>query len=198
MIKIEIVNPHEMSKDVLRRTAEYLLACGGDELIAAPVPTPPIAVPPAPAIDENTPFAINVTFDQAEDEPESELEIPTAELDSAGRPWDARIHTKVKTKTVNGQWKLLRGVKPALVKQVQAEQDKSKPTQKNVVPPPPAQTTFPMVMERITNAIRAGHLAHSDIVKIVNDLGVASIPMIQSRPDLFDLVIDHIEAKING
>ena len=112
MIKIEIVNPHEIPKDVLRRTAEYLLACGGDELVAAP----PVAVPPPPVIDQDTPYAIGAVFNErVEVGEDDEVEDSEQDLDSAGRPWDARIHTKVKTKTVNGQWKLLRGVKPALL-----------------------------------------------------------------------------------
>ena len=43
------------------------------------------------------------------------------ELDTEGIPWDARIHTKAKTKVAAGTWKLIRGVDKALVVQVKAE-----------------------------------------------------------------------------
>ena len=43
------------------------------------------------------------------------------DLDVDGIPWDLRIHTVKKTKTVKGEWKLKRGVDKAMVAQVKAE-----------------------------------------------------------------------------
>ena len=43
------------------------------------------------------------------------------ELDPRGLPWDARINNSKRTKLVNGDWKLTRGVDPALVATVEAE-----------------------------------------------------------------------------
>lgn len=44
-----------------------------------------------------------------------------AELDSAGSPWDARIHSSGKSKLQDGTWKLKKGVDAALVQQVTAQ-----------------------------------------------------------------------------
>lgn len=46
---------------------------------------------------------------------------PTADLDSAGLPWDERIHAGTKTTNKDGTWKTRRGVDKALVEQVKAE-----------------------------------------------------------------------------
>lgn len=45
----------------------------------------------------------------------------TGELDSAGLPWDERIHSGSKKKNADGKWKLRKNVDEALVKSVEAE-----------------------------------------------------------------------------
>jgi hypothetical protein len=46
----------------------------------------------------------------------------SADVDSAGVRWDARIHSSTKTKVANGEWRARKGADPALVEQVLAEQ----------------------------------------------------------------------------
>lgn len=46
----------------------------------------------------------------------------SAEVDSAGVRWDARIHSSTKTKVANGEWRARKGADPVLVEQVLAEQ----------------------------------------------------------------------------
>ena len=58
-------------------------------------------------------------------------------VDAAGLPWDARIHSGAKTKLANGNWKLLRGVDPALVASVEAELRGAPAPAPAVSPPPP-------------------------------------------------------------
>lgn len=73
---------------------------------------------------------------------------PAGELDKEGQPWDARIHTEARTKTVKGIWKLMRGVDKDLVPVVQAENAaKLQGTAPNVptVPTAPAAPTAPTV-----------------------------------------------------
>lgn len=47
--------------------------------------------------------------------------IDDVTVDAAGLPWDERIHSGAKSKLANGNWKLRRGVDPALVASVEAE-----------------------------------------------------------------------------
>jgi len=69
-------------------------------------------------------------------------------VDAAGLPWDARIHSGAKSKLANGNWKLLRGVDPALVSSVEAElRGTPKPaevaTDPSPAPVPPAPPVAP-------------------------------------------------------
>lgn len=57
------------------------------------------------------------------------------EVDSAGLPWDRRIHSSAKSKIKDGTWKKLRGVDDELVAQVEAELRQS---MNPVAPTPPA------------------------------------------------------------
>lgn len=47
--------------------------------------------------------------------------VVSAEVDSAGMPYDARIHQKAKGKKKNGEWKLIKGIDEAIVQAVTAE-----------------------------------------------------------------------------
>lgn len=68
----------------------------------APAPVAPAAVPPAPVA---APAAV----------PQS------AEKDSAGLPWDGRIHAKNKAKCQDGTWKKGKDIDPNLIAAVEAE-----------------------------------------------------------------------------
>ena len=52
----------------------------------------------------------------------------TGELDSAGMPWDERIHSGSKKTNADGKWKLRKNVDENLVKQVEAENRGAAPT----------------------------------------------------------------------
>ena len=54
-------------------------------------------------------------------EPSAPTIVNGVEVDSAGLPWDRRIHSSAKSKIKDGTWKKLRGVDDALVAQVEAE-----------------------------------------------------------------------------
>lgn len=58
------------------------------------------------------------------------------ELDSAGFPWDHRIHASTKTKITNGTWKLKPRTEPALIDQVRAEYKQAASVPSNMTPPP--------------------------------------------------------------
>lgn len=47
--------------------------------------------------------------------------VVSAEYDSAGMPWDARIHQKAKGKKKDNTWKLIKGIDTAIVQAVTAE-----------------------------------------------------------------------------
>ena len=137
------------------------------------------------------------------------------EVDSAGLPWDARIHGAAKKKTKKDElWKKIRGVDPALVETVEAElhaamaipaasseasgvtAEVTKVTKK---PAPPAETvvteitpgvaiTFPELMAKITNGYAGGTLTEAQVTKAVADQGLGSLPLLAARPDFVPAV----------
>jgi hypothetical protein len=89
-----------------------------------PPPPPPVntAVPPPPPPPVNTvagvPGAASVLTSS------QPLNVSALEFDSAGTPWDARIHQKGKSVTKQGVWKLQKGIhekQPGLVESVVKE-----------------------------------------------------------------------------
>lgn len=95
------------------------------------VPPPP---PPAPSnvVPLTTPLAPPAPLATAT------TTLPTLtpdEHDSAGMPWDARIHQKTKSKKKDGTWKLQKGINQALV--ITVTQELSAQGRMGVIPLPP-------------------------------------------------------------
>lgn len=65
------------------------------------------------------------------------------ETDSAGQPYDVRIHSAGKSKIADGTWKLKKGVDKALVAQVQAQNAQLLATPLAANPPPVAAAAVP-------------------------------------------------------
>lgn len=97
--------------------------------VSVPVPPSPAAVPPVPAPIPPAPG----------------VALTPAERDTAGVPYDARIHNKSRTKKQDGTWKLAKGIDPALVTAVMAEitGTPAAPLAPAPVPPAPAVPAAP-------------------------------------------------------
>lgn len=84
--------------------------------VSTPLPehssTPVHAVEPPPAVDPSIAAAL-----QARNAPTHAV----AETDSAGMPWDGRIHASTRAKIAGGVWRLRRGIDDATVASVTAE-----------------------------------------------------------------------------
>lgn len=87
-----------------------------------------------------------------EEEVDNELAQPEGAVDSAGTPWDERIHSGAKTfLQSDGTWKLKRGVDKALVAQVTAELMGNVSTGTSVTPSNVSTPTLPV--EVITESV---------------------------------------------
>lgn len=84
-----------------------------------PPPPPPVASVTAPAAPPAPPTMSAATA--ALTAPTIASAGPLGEPDSAGMPWDARIHQKLKSKKKDGTWKLQKSVDAALVAAVTQE-----------------------------------------------------------------------------
>lgn len=81
------------------------------------IPTAP-AAPPAPSVP---PVASTLSVPVSPVTTTTGALPTTDEYDSAGMPWDVRIHQKTKNKKKDGTYKLLKGVDPGLVSSVVVE-----------------------------------------------------------------------------
>lgn len=125
-----------------RAAAAYLLHLTGDlDKNEAVTPPPPPVVPVDSSDDEPTsnvlPFPVPPpppppsipTADTAAPIPPAPpattaavvSTVVSAEFDSAGMPWDARIHQKSKNKTKPGCWKVIKGLDATILAAVTAE-----------------------------------------------------------------------------
>ena len=165
----------ELELSQLRQTGEILLSLAKGlelapselvfEVSSVNVPVPD--APPAPPVPD----------------------APIGELDSLGMPWDARIHTPVKSKKVDGVWKLKRGVDKALVALVQAETGgiAVSPEQKNEV--------FKNLVTRVTGLITPpSPYKINHINQLLQKWDIPSIPMLQNAPiETIQAVLKEVE-----
>lgn len=91
---------------------------------AVPLPTAPGAMPVTTSTETSNapvppvPNSANVAAPVA---PQTPAPAPGVEVDARGLPWDARIHSRTKTKLANGNWKNARGVEAATLTAVENE-----------------------------------------------------------------------------
>jgi hypothetical protein len=129
-------------------------------------------------------------------------------LDKRGLPWDARIHSSSKAILSNGNWRNMRGVDAALVAQVEAElyaTMKAAPAAivmpaAPVVPAPPSAeadpTDFASLVMLLSDLQLKGRITKEQIGAVVNDNGLAALPVLANRPDLVDPVWQGIKALL--
>ena len=102
-------SPIELGKDETDTKAAAVFG-GAASVALAPLPVPP----PPPVVS-----AVAVPPAQIPEPPgATAADVPR---DSAGVPYDARIHNKARTMKQDGTWKLAKGVDPAIVTAVMAE-----------------------------------------------------------------------------
>jgi hypothetical protein len=176
-----------------------------DTPAASSIPTPPAApVPPAPSPEVTAPAP---TAHAAPSSPANGVM-----LDKRGLPWDARIHSSSKAILSNGNWRNMRGVDAALVAQVEAElyaTMKAAPAAPvpvgqapvaPVVPAPPSAeadpTDFASLVMLLSDLQLKGRITKEQIGAVVNDNGLAALPVLANRPDLVAPVWQGIKALL--
>lgn len=143
-----------------------------------PPPPPPsnvVPFPPAPQIADTVMSPPDA----------SAIAIPaTSTLDSAGLPWDARIHMDKKQQKKDGTWKIQKGCDPALVSAVVMELAASVPPPPTAVvppPPPPAEPVAPAgmsfreFMDKIMGLTKEKKFAPIELPLILQPHGVPNL-----------------------
>lgn len=138
------------------------------------------------------------------------------QVDSAGLPWDARIHSSNKKfVATTGVWQRRRNVSDALVAQVEAELGAAvsvgkppapwpfpEPTPTPIPSPPTTASaggfnTFATILPRVTSAINAGQLTPEACSAILSELSggkVTAVAMLAIAPNLIPLFADKLTA----
>jgi len=179
----------------------------GDKLIAEPEALARASIQPSAAdIFGGVPVAVDTisetTMPVNDVSTSSGTTVIPDDLDSAGYPWDERIHAGSKTKNKDGSWKLKRGVDKTLVQQIRAEHTAlprpfAPPVSPVLTPPvspvltPPGTTTgttsWPTVLQRVSAAQAAGNLDVTKMTEYLNNHGITGgFALLASRPELFD------------
>lgn len=216
-IEIKIIDPHSETPERLKFLADFLTSINSavkkplsmfteEELkpigysdYGAPEINPKEIFARKPQIDTVVPPAMVVSSRHA-----------NTELDSAGNAWDAKIHSRTKSKRHDGTWKLQRGLDVrTLVDASPISPSPRKPSLPNVPLPPPmisppptaeviAGETFATVMNKIVTANTAGKLTKLQVTEILNKFGVASLPLLGARPEVLADVSAEIDKVVNN
>lgn len=104
-------------------TKQYLESLAGDGSGEALPPIPaPVNVPVFGAYTKTNDVEGSIPLPSAPVAIVPTVPTPaSAELDSAGLPWDKRIHASSRNKLQDGTWRMMRGVDKAVVESVEAE-----------------------------------------------------------------------------
>ena len=114
---------------------------------------------------------------------------PTVERDTAGLPWDARIHAASKATIADGTWRMRRNVDEAEVTQIEAEMR----AVLNVAPAAPAPTPttnaptldWKLFLNVMTKHITEKRITTQQISEICRSLDLRHPGDLQIRPDQF-------------
>lgn len=168
-----------------------------DNLPPAPAPV----APPAPVISDTPVDNPPVTPSEKGAEPSEYDVLPadnSVEVDSAGLPWDERIHSGGKTKLADGTWRDKRGVDNSEREAIVAEL-----TKVMAIPVPPAEDWGQLAAETKENApapasiktlpefvraVTGAKLGNMMVTEAVKSVGLESITQLGARPDLIPAV----------
>lgn len=151
-------------------------------------------------IDRTLPKGI--TMEDPEPEP-----VATSDLDSSGKAWDARIHSRTKSKTSDGKWRYMRSLNQQTIDRIEAEIFKKNktvasnppipapvpvPPLVNLTPPP----NFPEFMNKIMAAVNSQKITPVEVTSIVREFGLPSIPVVATRPEIIPEIIAKVDLLI--
>ena len=145
------------------------------------LPPPPVDNLPPPPVDNLPPAPAPLVADVPVDN--------SVEVDSAGLPWDERIHSGGKTKLADGTWRDKRGVEDSEREAIVSELAK---VMAIPVPAPAViEHTAPAVIKTLPEFVKAvtgAKLGNMMVTEAVKSVGLESITQLGARPDLIPAV----------
>ena len=131
--------------------------------------------------------------------------MTTAQVDSSGLPWDARIHSESRATVADGSWRKKRNLDPAVLSAVETQLRTviAAPAPAAPAPAAPApavlnngQAAFVALVGRASAAIQAGKLRQDEVDVVCQGFGIPSYPMLATRLDLVDAVAARVDEII--
>ena len=198
-ISININDAAEMTDREITAMLAFLRTLGGECEQAPAVDESPVkAIVAVPIVlhhitEPEAPVLVDTTEDVVAEEPVQDLAsvfgVPAVQLDSAGLPWDARIHAASKATIADGTWRMRRNVDEAEVTQIEAEMR----AVLNVAPAAPAPTPttnaptldWKLFLNVMTKHITEKRITTQQISEICRSLDLRHPGDLQIRPDQF-------------
>jgi hypothetical protein len=118
------------------------------------------------------------------EEQEEKQQEENSELDSAGVAWDPDKHSSKRTKLADGTWRPKRGTKSQ--------------EEKPVPPPPPGSAALApeeISYKEMMDRLKGKGLSLEQMNELANQVGVGSIGLLISSPDLIPAVLALAEGK---
>ena len=113
---------------------------------------------------------------------------PNVDVDNAGLPWDARIHSGGKTKVKKTQlWTKRRNVDPAVVEQVETELK----VVMTIPAPPPQESnglSYADILAKVTATLNDNTITMEQVNNAISKHGLTNITNLEARPDLIPVI----------
>lgn len=134
------------------------------------------------------------------------------EFDASGLPWDARLHSRTKSKTTEGMWRRQRGLSPSKANKLELEVRASitdaqkiahEESKVDVAPPPPPFThvqapppppivptedKYIALVKKITTAVESEKLTYEKVKDILMQFGIADLAALKNVPHLYAVI----------
>ena len=123
------------------------------------------------------------------------------ELDSAGNPWDERIHASSKARISDGTWRLKRGVDKNLVAQILGQTNKAPiptPEPKTLVDEEPAeipssdQVTYEYLHQLVLGGLSTMKMTPADVSQVLANNSLRDLNDLKANPQKFNVVHDQL------
>lgn len=62
----------------------------------------------------------------------------------------------------------------------------------------PPQNDFPSLMHKITSNVNSGKIQSASVIKIIQEFGLPSLPVVATRPDLIPSIMARLDALLTG
>jgi hypothetical protein len=134
---------------------------------------------------------------------------PGVDVDATGLPWDHRIHSRTKSKTGDGKWRVKRGESEEIIQEVENELRGTmqnaraplppKPPATNLPPPPPGDVqTFPQFTAKATKLLTQKRITKSELTTMLDSFNIKALTLVANVPHLIPQLSKALDALVGA